>query len=206
MIVFETIRHAVSVSGKVSDALSGFALAGAWVEIVTGPADFEDERATLSAAPGWDQMAQRIDRTFSQADGSYAFIDLPAGTYQLKVSLPQAGRRYGSLAINNVAVSGQRDSAGRVQIALADAALTPTQVQGSVTRQDNNQPIAGASIGLRGDTHSVLSDANGHYLLRDLDAVSPTVTAAAANFKPFSQAVNLTPGAALNLNIVLVPA
>ena len=101
------IRHAVSITGQVTDALSGSPLAGARVEITQGPAEFESER---------------IDQTFSHADGVYYFLDLPSGTYHLKFSLPQAGRRYGDFQADSTTTLGQRDTAGRIMITIAQNA------------------------------------------------------------------------------------
>jgi len=186
--------------------MDGTYLPGALVQILQGPTEFQANVATLSGAPGWETLTQRIDRTLSQVDGVYTFIDLPAGTYQLNFSLPQAGRRYGSLQVNNVSVATARDPAGRAQVSSADAALTPTQITGKVTRQDNNQPVTGARVSLQGDPAFVLTDAAGQYLISGIEAVKPTVAVTAANFKPFSQGVSLTPGALLNLNVSLTPA
>jgi hypothetical protein len=195
----------MSITGVVTDALSGAALAGALVEITQGPPEFENERSILSEDPSWAVKTERIDRTLSRVDGAYYFLDLPSGSYHLQISLPQAGRRYGNFQADGATTLGQRDTSGRIMITRIDAALIPTQIQGQVTRSDNHQPISGARVSLQGDETWVETDAAGHYNLSDLTAVKPTVAVSADQFKPFSQNLTLTPGAVQTLDISLDP-
>ena len=68
--------HQVAIGGRVLDASSGRAIPGARVTVKSKSIG---GRREATAAPG----------------GRYYFLDLPNGTYELEVSLPQSGTRRG---------------------------------------------------------------------------------------------------------------
>ena len=72
----EETRRQVAIAGKVKDARSGRFLEGARAE-VSGPA-----------------TGDRIRFTFTAADGIFYFMDLPDGTYKVRISVPGASSRY----------------------------------------------------------------------------------------------------------------
>lgn len=71
----EEIRHWVALAGSVKDAETGSAIADATIRIE-------------------GQNLPNKNRTQTRADGSFYFIDLPAGEYTLYVTRFYAGTRY----------------------------------------------------------------------------------------------------------------
>lgn len=119
------LRRAVVISGRVTDAVTHAPLAGALVEIVNGPAAFLAQRAPLLRNPQWAQQAERLDRRLTRPDGRYYFMDLPAGLYHLRITLPQPAGRYGETNLTGVRVWATREPNGRVKLDPADATLPP---------------------------------------------------------------------------------
>ncbi len=143
---------------------------------------FNPRRAGAAA----QQQRQRIDQTWSAADGIFFFVNLPAGAYSLRTSVPEMGTRYGIVETeptHPVQVWPPPDVGQPAQVAQVVLALPPTRLFGTVTRQDNTQPVAGARVRLRGDTAFVKTDYAGKYDLRRLVAGRPTVEATAAGFR-----------------------
>ncbi|HEX6362817.1 MAG TPA: carboxypeptidase-like regulatory domain-containing protein, partial [Albitalea sp.] len=84
----DVIQHRASLCGHVRDAVTGAGVPEARVELL---------RRNLSAR--------------TRADGLYFFLDLRGGAYDLRVSAPQAGGRYGTAAVDDVRVA--LDASGR---------------------------------------------------------------------------------------------
>lgn len=202
---WQLIRHAVSIVGTVTDALSHAPIVGALIEITAGPPAFEARRAALDADPALQQAAERPDRRLSRADGSYFFLDLPAGDYTLKVSAPRLGTRYGTASLAPVHMAEARDEGQRLAPVHVDAALPPTRIRGQVTRSDSGQPVAGAKVRLRGDNRVALTDGDGRYLLSDLVAGAPTVEVSAKHFAGAALPVDLKAGQEQVMDIGLKP-
>jgi hypothetical protein len=95
---WEIVRHQVAISGRVTDAQTGRAIAGARVSLDSGP------------------------ETFTAADGHFHFLDLPPGPYTLQASVPGAGTRYGPAPMT---VTVKWDDQGKITLAIADLALSP---------------------------------------------------------------------------------
>jgi hypothetical protein len=76
-------HHFVAISGRVMDESSGLPIPGALAEIRSGPPEFERIRATagMKAAD-----ARLDDRSKAAGDGIFYFLDLPDGTYHIRVS------------------------------------------------------------------------------------------------------------------------
>lgn len=200
------IRRAVSIAGMVTDSVTGRPIGGALIEIVTGPAAFLSMRATLARDPAWERQAERLDRRRSRPDGLYAFSDLPPGSYELRVSAPGQGSRYGAASLPAVLVTTEREPSGRIRLAPADAALAPTRLSGRVLRGDTSprQPAVGARVRLRGDTTVVRTAADGRFTLSGLNAGSPTLEVVAQGYQTLTRAVTLTAGQEESLtNLVL---
>lgn len=215
------VRHAVAIAGIVRDAVSQARIGRALIEIKHGPPKFQAKVNALDADPVWRSRAERIDRTWSQADGLFYLMDLPAGQYQLRVSvvdLPstdprlrgslvttppddyrdrldawQLGTRYKVVEIGPLQTHRHKKHKP-VVIARADVALSPTRIHGFVTANGSGEPVAGARVCLRGDTTVVITKEDGSYELMPLVAGKPTVEVSAANYKNASQAVTLKSG------------
>jgi hypothetical protein len=127
---WEEVRHRVALAGQVTDAQTGKAVVGAQVRISAAPPAF----------------VGRPDRSDTAADGSFHFLDLPAGQYTLTVSLPGAGSRYGT-AQGQVTVT---DNA----LAAASFVLPPTTVKGTINGAPQGKPpvpLASASVRVQGN-------------------------------------------------------
>lgn len=221
------VRHAVAIAGIVRDAVNEARIGRALIEIKHGPPKFQAKVNALNADPVWRSRAERIDRTWSQADGLFYLMDLPAGQYHLRVSvvdLPstdprlrgslvttppddyrdrldawQLGTRYKPVEIGPLRVHGHKKHEP-VVIARADVALAPIRIHGIVTDLSRNEPVAGARVYLRGDTTVVITKDDGSYELMPLVAGTPTVEVSAINYKKASAPVTLAPGQDCTVN------
>ena len=93
------LRHVVSIAGAVRDKATSRPIGGALVEITECPPAFRALLAAKAADPAWARRRERLDRVYSRADGAFYFVDLPAGSYRLKVSAPEMGTRYGVVEV-----------------------------------------------------------------------------------------------------------
>lgn len=202
----ETTSHALSIAGRMADAMTGAPIPAARVTIVQGPAAFEALRAILAAGPEWEQTSERLDRTWTRPDGSYRFLDLPAGLYRLEGSAPYLGSRYGTTQTGSIRVWATRDPAGRIKLDPGDVELPPTRIHGRVTNQVDGEPIAGAKVRLRGDIEVALTGADGGYVLAGLVQGTPTVQVSARSFVTATKATSLAPGQDQSVDISLTPA
>ena len=78
---------------------------------------------------------KRIDHTWSRADGVFYFLDLPPGedgeSYQLRVSVPDTGTRYGTVECKPIQVqTNAKDE--RVQPAWVPVELSSTRLRDTV--------------------------------------------------------------------------
>jgi len=78
-------HHFVAIAGRVldMDANRDAAVAGAYVEIVSGPPEFIRHR---NARGPWLGAARRDERVKTASDGVFYFLDLPDGTYEIRVT------------------------------------------------------------------------------------------------------------------------
>lgn len=186
--IYITGRRAVSIAGRVTDALTHAPIAQAVVEMV--------------AHPG---------QTTTQPDGIFYFLDLPAASYRLRVSVPSQGRRYGVTETASIPVSGEREENGRIHVDYQDVALAPTRIHGHITEQnathpDERKPIVGAKVQLMGDPDVVLTNSAGYYQFTHLVARRPRLQVSAPNFAAaISAPVILTPGADHVVDMALNP-
>ena len=189
----QPIRHVVSIAGAVRDKATQRPIAGARVEITAGPPAFEALLAAKAANPAWTRRRERLDRVYSQADGAFCFVDLPAGRYRLNVSAPEMGTRYGVDEVENLEVQPDPGE-GRVPVAPADVELPPTWIHGTVTDAATGQPIPGARVRLLGDTVVVKTGDDGAYDLGQQIAGEPTLQATAPHYKPEARKLELAAG------------
>jgi Carboxypeptidase regulatory-like domain len=116
---WEIARDQVAISGRVVDG-GDEPVAGAEVTVTVMPEEFQRKLAGAAKVEGggWKYSDQRLDRSFTKADGIYYFIDLPAGKYTVK----GVDKRSGTQAEKTVSVSWDKD--GKVQMAVADLKLS----------------------------------------------------------------------------------
>lgn len=186
------LRHSVSIAGRVLDGYTQEPIAGARVAIIASeafpfPDKFALRRDVLKANdPQWEQRVERLDQTLSRADGSYFFMDLPEGTYQLQAISPYPGTCYKSTSerISAIIVG----AAGKVTLDKvpleADLELWPTRITGTVLRKDTGAPVAGARVRIVGTRHEALTDKDGKYRLIAVEAGKWTLKASARLYIP----------------------
>ena len=116
---WETARHQVAIGGRVVDG-GDEPVTGAEVTITVMPEEIQRKSAGAAEGEGggWEHSDQRLDRSFTKADGIYYFVDLPRGKYTVK----GVDKRSGTQAEKTVSVSWDKD--GKVQMAVADLKLS----------------------------------------------------------------------------------
>lgn len=182
-------RHSVSIAGRVLDGYTQEPIAGAPVVLTAPkgsrlPKRFVLRREALKANdPCWEQRIERPDRTISRADGSYCFLDLPAGTYQLEARSPFPGTWYKTPSEPRSATVAAGQATNRACLE-ADLALWPTRITGAVTRKDTGAPVAGARVRIVGTRHEALTGKDGKYTLVAVEASRCTLEASARFYIP----------------------
>jgi hypothetical protein len=212
-----TVLHVVSIAGCVREEPSTISppiklggerrLAGALIEILSGPPEYDAlrKRQQAAMAAGTQLRRPRWDHTYSQADGIYHFTDLPPGAYSLRASAPQQGTRYGTAATEApLHVLPRPDPGARLQIATFDAWLPVTGLWGVVRRKDTDKPILMAQVRLRGEAVPVRTDDQGRYVIRPLPAGIHLVEVTAAGFAPEERAVILEAGKEVEVPPILL--
>ena len=193
MVIWEEVRHQVAIAGTVTDAQTNRVISGVRVEIIEAPEEFESWlalRALQYGAP-WATMVERPDRTRTAFDGHFHFLDLPAGDYRLKASLPSSGTRYGEKEVGGVTVSWNGN--GKITMATADLSLPPTTVKGSIYDQDRSpvEFVAMAEVRVKGSGERTFSDGDGQYILTGLETGPCTIMVSAHGYQKVSQEVTL---------------
>jgi len=98
---------------------------GAEVTLTSGPAAFKRLLANQAIQFGkrWAILQRRADRVRTGADGSFVFLDLPAGMYTLEATLNEPTRRFGTARARPRVT---RDDRGSVTAAVVDVVLPST--------------------------------------------------------------------------------
>lgn len=81
----DSISHRAVIAGQVTDATTKQPVSRATVTLTKCPPALSARLRTLAELRGddWEDLAERLDRTMSAWDGSYRFIDLPVGDYEI---------------------------------------------------------------------------------------------------------------------------
>lgn len=198
-----TVRHQVAIAGLVRDAQTSRAVSGATVQLTFAPGEFTDWLAAFAKQYGrhWVELAERPDQTQTGVDGHFSFLDLPNGAYTLTTSLPQLGKRCGTVqAQANVA----RNAQGKITMATVTMQMPATTLKGKITRPDT-APIVMAQVRVKNSDEATLSDSQGNYLLTYLESGDRTVVVSASGFQSVSRNVTLAQGAVTTLDIGLTP-
>jgi hypothetical protein len=90
---WEIIRRQVAIGGRVVDA-NNQPVGGVQVTLGSIPVKLKRQakgRVDVRAA-GREDLEQRPDRTLSQPDGVYFFLDLPEGTYTVSATEFRTGK------------------------------------------------------------------------------------------------------------------
>jgi hypothetical protein len=187
------IRHVASIAGAVRDGASQARIGAALVEITAGPPAFQAMLTALAADPEWRKRRERLDRVFTQLDGIFTFVDLPPGSYRMRISAPEEGSRYGIAETGPVEVQ-QAPAGGPVPVAQVAVALPPTRIHGTVTEAVSGNPLQGAAVRLLGDTTVVKTGDDGSYDLSRQIAGKPTLQVTATRFQSLTRHVELAAG------------
>jgi len=169
-----SVRHRVSIWGKVSDAVTQKPIAGAEVTLTKMPAELEKtlERLAQYAGNEWAEGSQRPDRTRSRADGLYYFLDLPDGDYEIRALLPNCGRRYGEMRQKKKVSRGDRNKSGQEALKgmWVGLALHPTVIRGRIADAVKKTGVLMAEVRLKGSGERAFSGARGEFTLGPVEA------------------------------------
>jgi hypothetical protein len=173
-----TIEDTRSVFVRVNDSNCGGGAPSGWIQgVVTNAATGQPIfGATVSVA------GQNISATTGE-DGSYALNNVPAGSQTLNASA------------NGFIPAQVSVSVTAGQLAPRNIALTPQTggVSGFVINASNNQPIAGATVSVKGANISTTTGGAGSYTLANVPVGPQTLDAAATNFDPSQAVVSVIP-------------
>jgi len=204
VVTWLKVRHQVALWGRVTDAGTGKALAGAFISIHDGddksPAEFRKllHARAIQYGSAWGAMAERPDRKRAADDGSFYFLDLPEGDYCLGASLTNMGTRYGTAEAKATVV---KNGTGDYRRAFVELALQATTVRGRVTGARHRNGVAMAEVRVKGSGERTFSDAQGQYVLAGLEPGKRTILAYAQGYKQTENVVDLRgAGASETLN------
>jgi hypothetical protein len=147
-----------------------------------------------------------LDRRVCRPDGSFVFLRLPPGAYELTGSAPQLGGRYGASTLQNVTVPATDKGGGQVR----EVRLPPTRIRGTVRGPATGNglaPVAGAVVRVRGDDAWAQTDKDGVFVLSGLVPGRYTLDIRADGLQPAEvKAENLAAGTELLLEPVTLAA
>lgn len=218
--VVETFTRRASIVGRVTDALTGANLQGAFVQITGMPEDFAAwlESYRIPYGKMWPVMKRRPDRTESAEDGSYVFCDLPGGNYTLTAVLPRNGGRYADKS-GTASVPLQPGPASKLtepSYATCDIALDPTAIVGVVTpaaspasKSASRAEVAAiqmAIVRIVGSGETTESASDGSYRLVAIQPGDRRVRVTARGYEPSEMPVSLAAaGNTATQNFVMTP-
>ncbi len=225
-MTLQSSRHQVAIAGIVSDDQTGQIIPGAEVQLSKGSAEFSRwlnlkaiQHGEALNHQGSVALTSKLSLVRDQTglylatqtalEGHFYFVDLPSGIYDLFVSLPGAGTRYGTRLIENVNVT-ERD--GKIEHAIADITLPPTGIKGRIVSADG-QSITMAKLQIEGSSLVAFSDRNGDYLITGLevwqksqkssDSPRPLITVSAQGYQNVTSGIWLGLGEVESLDITL---
>ena len=116
---WEIIRHQVAIGGLIKDD-RGNLITGAQINIVSMPTAFSNWVSTAFQASEreWEDLEERVDRTETNVNGIFYFMDLPSGPYTLKVIDGRSGIQ------DEKTVNVTRDKQGNVEMAMVIVVLS----------------------------------------------------------------------------------
>ncbi|MEG3933732.1 MULTISPECIES: carboxypeptidase regulatory-like domain-containing protein [unclassified Microcoleus] len=195
----EQTKNRVAIAGRVIDAETKLAIAGALVEVSQKQGKFKNwlDLHALQYAKSWEKMVKRPDRTLTAIDGWFYFVDLPDADecYTLTVSRPSAGTRYGVANSETIKVVYFNND----RITWTPIGLPPTAIKGRIT-DSKNCPIFMAKVQVAGSSESAFSDKDGDYFLHGLEVCKPqqkktiTIKVYARGYEEVSQSVEISQG------------
>jgi Carboxypeptidase regulatory-like domain len=201
--------HQAAITGKVMDAVTSRPVPGVKVEIAVMPAAFQQwlSLRALQFGSTWGALAERPDRTQTDADGGFRFLDLPDGSYTLSFSIPGPGaaRRYGSAT---QIFTVQRDAQGKIPPSIGAVSLPPTGVKGLVhaTVQGQPTPLPMAHVRVQGSGELGFTDELGQFYLTDVEPGSRALDISAPGNDTLTTTASITEGQVGDLGVLLLIA
>jgi hypothetical protein len=152
------------------------------------------DAATGQPVAGATVTAAGISATTGD-DGAYTLNEVPAGQQTLSASAD--GFTPTQLSVN--VISGQ--------VLTQNISLLPLRgtVSGYVINAINNQPIAGATVTVKGTNISATSGSDGSYVLSNVPVGSQTVTAPASGFEASQATVSVVADQTVTQDFFLTP-
>ena len=171
-----TVEDTKSVLIRLPDSNCGGGTPVGWVRgTVTNAVTGQPIRGATVTVTGTNISA------ITGADGTYELNNVPAGQQTLNGSAARFSPRQVQVNV----------PAG--QVTTEDISLTPLTgtLQGYVINAFNNQPIAGATVSVKGTGLTAVSGNDGLYTISNIPAGSKTVDAARSGFTPEQAVVNI---------------
>jgi Carboxypeptidase regulatory-like domain len=188
-----------SIFGVVTDAQTNIPLAGADVLLTVYPAAFQNVLTVgmEGFGGGWSTALERPDRTQSNFNGEFRFLNLPDGNYTLSVTLPGTATRYGT-GTATAAVASPSPT-------IANLTLPPTAVVGTVQGKvgSTTAPVTLAFVSFLHSDENTYSDINGAYLFNAVEAGPRSLIVSAQGFPTQTIATTLQQGITTTINAVL---
>jgi hypothetical protein len=186
---WQETRRRVALAGIVTEAGTRVPVADATVEIVAGPAAFRRLR---------ERAPQRAVTTTGR-DGLFHFLDLPGGQYSVTATVGR-GTRYGTAKAN---VRAHATRGGELTPGNVELSLPPTRIKGRV-RDAAGVPIPLAAVRVHGERATVMTAADGRFVLSGFEVGTRRLEVTANGFAPASVQVTVTrAGAAKSVDLTL---
>ncbi len=193
----EPSRRQVAIAGQVKDAQTDRVIPQALVTMTAMPGEFQQQVDLLQGLYGTN-WHQRPDRTRTDGDGYFYFLDLPDGDYTLRVDLPGVGTRYGNPTASVTVSQG-------VQVSITKISLLTTSLSGNITGV-NSRPLVMAKVQVEGSGEYTFSDSQGNYRLTALESGNRRIKITAQGYHSKTEQVVLNQGQMQTLNISLTKA
>lgn len=200
---FHTVRHQVTIAGRVLEGSTRKPLGGALVEITEMPAEFRKyrDRKAIQYGDRWSSLVPRPDRTVTALDGLFYFLDLPNGDYTLSASVTGSGRRYAGAQASGTVARGRADW----KAAFIEMLVQSTAIQGRVSGPGHKAGVSMAEVHIKGSGERTFCDAQGQYLLPAVEPGARVVQVFAQGYRPAAKSVTVKqPGALETVNFTLV--
>jgi hypothetical protein len=181
------ISHRAALVGRVIDQLTQQPLPAVEVSITDAPAEFKARLAALRHG----RPELEPERRTTGDDGSFRWINLPAGAYKLTAAT--SGKKYATAAATvNVSLG---------QPAIAEMDLAPTAVTGFVKANSPAGPLAMARVRFVDSGELAYTGADGSFTLSAVEpGTNRTLEFSARRYVTATQAVTLQQGQIVNAN------
>lgn len=167
----------VTIKGKVVDAQTDLPLSGVTV--------------SLSGATSASLV--------TQSDGVFEFLKLPAGTFNLQLTVAN----YASLSASTLANVGQTLDFGVLTLVKSESATTGT-IKGTVTDGATGLPLGGVTVSTSGGGSAITGN-DGQYQIANAPAGAVTVQASVAGYSLGGGSGTITAGGTLVFSPTLFP-